>query len=102
LLAMIVGVAVCATTTELEPTNIEIILDASNSMVETVPGGVKINVARKAIEQLLEILPASYNVGLHAYGHLFSHMDLAGGQGRVSPGKCLYKQSKKSSTSNAK
>ena len=75
LLAIVIGVAVCVAATELEPTNIEIILDASNSMVETVPGGVKIDVARKAIEQLLEILPASYNVGLRAYGHRFSHTD---------------------------
>ncbi len=39
LLAIVIGVAVCVAATELEPTNIEIILDASNSMVETVPGG---------------------------------------------------------------
>jgi len=75
LLAIVIGVAVCVTATELEPTNIEIILDASNSMSETVPGGVKIDVARRAIEQLLEILPASYNVGLRGYGHRFSHTD---------------------------
>ena len=75
LLAIVIGVAVCVAATELEPTNIEIILDASNSMVETVPGGVKIDVARQAIEQLLEILPASYNVGLRGYGHRFSHTD---------------------------
>jgi len=75
LLAIVIAVAVCVAATELEPTNIEIILDASNSMVETVPGGVKIDVARRAIEQLLEILPASYNVGLRGYGHRFSHTD---------------------------
>jgi len=75
LLVLVVGIAVVAAATELEPTNIEIILDASNSMVETVPGGVKIDVARRAIEQLLEILPASYNVGLRGYGHRFSHTD---------------------------
>jgi len=75
LLAMVVGIAVCATATELEPTNIEIILDASNSMAETVPGGVKIEVAQKAVEQLLAILPASYNVGLRGYGHRFPQDD---------------------------
>ena len=74
-LAMVVGIAVFATATELEPTNIEIILDVSNSMSETVPGGVKIQVAQKAIEQLLEILPASYNVGLRVYGHRFAYTD---------------------------
>ncbi len=74
-LAMVVGIAVFATATELEPTNIEIILDVSNSMSETVSGGVKIQVAQKAIEQLLEILPASYNVGLRVYGHRFAYTD---------------------------
>ena len=74
-LAVVVGIGVFAAATELEPTNIEIILDASNSMSETVPGGVKIQVAQRAIEQLLEILPASYNVGLRAYGHRFAHTD---------------------------
>jgi len=34
-------------------------------------------VAKRAIEQLLEILPISYNVGLRGYGHRFLHTDMA-------------------------
>jgi len=76
-LVVMVGVAACVAATELEPTNIEIILDASHSMAGTVAGGVKIQVAQQAIEQLLQILPASYNVGLRVYGHRFPQTDRA-------------------------
>ena len=69
--------ALLAPATELEPTNIEIILDVSSSMAGTVAGGVKIQVAQQAIEQLLTILPASYNVGLRVYGHRFAATDQA-------------------------
>ena len=58
-----------ATGDELESTNIQIILDASHSMMETVPGGTKIEVARQAVQQLLDLLPSSYIVGLRVYGH---------------------------------
>lgn len=75
LLGLVVGITVGVMATELESTNIEIILDASGSMGEPVIGGVKIVVAKQAIEELLQILPPSYNVAFRLYGHRYPTND---------------------------
>jgi hypothetical protein len=75
MLAVVVGLALSGLASELQPTNIEIILDASASMTATVAGGVKFDVARQAIGQLLQVLPTTYNVGLRVYGHRYPSED---------------------------
>lgn len=75
MLAVVVGLALPGLASELQPTNIEIILDASASMTATVAGGVKFDVARQAIGQLLQLLPPTYNVGLRVYGHRYPSED---------------------------
>jgi len=64
-----------AATALADTTNIELVLDVSGSMTETIPGGVKIDVARQALSQLLLQLPSSYNVGLRVYGHRYEQSD---------------------------
>jgi len=54
-----------------EPVNIELILDASSSMSESVAGTIKIEAAKQAIIDLLDTLPDGCNVGLRVYGHRY-------------------------------
>lgn len=75
MLAAVIVLALPGLASELQPTNIEIILDASASMTTTVAGGVKFDVARQAIGQLLQLLPTTYNVGLRVYGHRYPSED---------------------------
>ena len=77
LLVTLLGAAFAGLTEELEPTYIEIVLDASHSMTEAVPGGTKIEVARQAIKQLLDVLPSAYQVALRVYGHSVPQSDRA-------------------------
>jgi len=77
MLVLVVGFSLPGLASELQPTNIEIILDTSASMTTTVAGGVKFDVARQAIGQLLQSLPTSYNVGLRVYGHRYGNEDTA-------------------------
>jgi Mg-chelatase subunit ChlD len=49
--------------------NIEIILDASGSMLGDIDGRQKIDVAHEALAQLVEKLPETTNVALRTYGH---------------------------------
>jgi hypothetical protein len=71
----LLGISLAGLATESQTTNVEIVLDASSSMGETVPGGMKFEVARQAIEQLLGQLPSSYNVALRVFGHRFGMDD---------------------------
>jgi len=57
--------------TPAEPVNIELILDASSSMSESVAGTIKIEAAKQAIIDLLDTLPDGCNVGLRVYGHRY-------------------------------
>lgn len=77
ILVAVIGLSLPGLASELQPTNIEIILDASASMTGSVAGGVKFDVARQAIAQLLQLLPSSYNVGLRVYGHRYGTDDTA-------------------------
>lgn len=58
-----------------EPVNIELILDASSSMSESVAGAIKIEAAKQAIIELLDTFPDGCNVGLRAYGHNYADTD---------------------------
>ncbi|TDQ37752.1 VWA domain-containing protein [Aureibacillus halotolerans] len=55
---------------ELKPNlNVEILLDASGSMVETVGDSTKMDLAKEAIQQFSNELPEAANVGLRVFGH---------------------------------
>ncbi|OAR04080.1 hypothetical protein SA87_01040 [Hydrogenibacillus schlegelii] len=49
--------------------NIEVILDASGSMKETIGGKTKLALAKEAVETLVRSLPKEANVALRAFGH---------------------------------
>ncbi|PTQ55623.1 MAG: D-amino acid dehydrogenase large subunit [Candidatus Carbobacillus altaicus] len=49
--------------------NIEVILDASGSMKETIGGKTKLALAKEAMETLVRSLPKEANVALRAFGH---------------------------------
>lgn len=55
--------------------NTLIILDVSGSMAQTVPGGVKIDVANKVLKEHLSQLPSNSNIGLMIYGHKGSNYE---------------------------
>jgi hypothetical protein len=55
--------------------NVEIIMDASNSMWGQIAGEAKITIARKVLTQIINGLPESMNVGLRAYGHRYGLND---------------------------
>jgi Ca-activated chloride channel family protein len=46
-----------------------LIIDVSGSMGETIPGGVRIEVARDALRRLVEQVPPSVDLGLIAFDH---------------------------------
>jgi len=50
-----------------EPADLLIVLDLSSSMEEEVEGGVKIAVAKDALQQMLESLPGDMEVGLRTF-----------------------------------
>lgn len=56
---------------ETSSNNIQIILDSSASMGETVNGVVKINAARDAVKDVLDIMPKSYTVSFRLYSHRY-------------------------------
>ena len=58
-----------------ETLNVEVILDASGSMAQSVPGGVKMDLAKSSIRDFLKSLPPSANVGLRVLGHKGSGAD---------------------------
>lgn len=55
--------------------NIELVLDASNSMWGQISGGSKISIAKKTLQQIISSLPEDINVGLRVYGHRFPLQD---------------------------
>jgi hypothetical protein len=55
--------------------NVEIIVDASNSMWGQIAGEAKITIARKVLTQIINGLPESMNVGLRVYGHRYGLND---------------------------
>lgn len=55
--------------------NVEIILDASNSMLGQIGGEAKVTIARKVLAQIINGLPETMNVGLRVYGHRYALND---------------------------
>ena len=51
--------------------NIEFLVDASESMSGEVLGGPKIELARRALLDMLDALPSSYNIGLRVFGNRY-------------------------------
>mgnify|MGYP001375886042 CR=1 FL=1 len=49
--------------------NVEILLDASGSMAGRVSGGVKMDLAKKAIQNFVSKMPEGAQVALRVYGH---------------------------------
>jgi FKBP-type peptidyl-prolyl cis-trans isomerase len=56
-------------------TNVELILDASNSMWGQIEGVAKIAIAKDVLEQIINGLPDEMNVGLRLYGHRYGLND---------------------------
>ncbi|MDR6227067.1 vWA domain-containing protein [Desmospora profundinema] len=54
---------------ELEQVNVFVLLDASGSMAAQVPGGVMMDLAKKAIHNFTRDLPEDAHASLYAYGH---------------------------------
>ncbi len=54
------------------PLQVELILDASNSMWGQSEGGRKIDLAKKALASLIQALPSTSQVALRVYGHRHS------------------------------
>jgi hypothetical protein len=55
--------------------NVELIVDASNSMWGQIQGKSKISIAKEVLEQIINSLPEDMNVGLRLYGHRYSLRD---------------------------
>ncbi len=55
--------------------NVELILDASNSMWGQIKGESKISIANKVLSQIINGLPDEMNVGLRIYGHRYPLSD---------------------------
>jgi len=55
--------------------NVELILDASNSMWGQIKGESKISIAKEALKQIIVGLPEDLNVGLRLYGHRYKVED---------------------------
>lgn len=59
-----------------EQFNVEILLDASGSMAESINGTTKMELAKKSIQQFVKQLPKEAKVGLRVYGHKGSGSDV--------------------------
>ena len=57
---------------QITQVNIEFLLDASESMSGGVLGGAKIELATRALQDILEALPSSYNIGLRVFGNRYA------------------------------
>jgi len=55
--------------------NVELILDASNSMWGQIQGKAKITIAKEVLNQIINSLPDEMNVGLRLYGHRYGLND---------------------------
>src|SRR5258708_6316028 len=51
-----------------DQTNVELIIDDSGSMAQTIGGGKKIDVAKRALSGLIEDLPADAQIAVRTYG----------------------------------
>jgi len=60
-------------TASLTERNVEIVLDASNSMWGRMRDRTKLEVARRTLEGLISSLPPDLRIGLRAYGHRHRH-----------------------------
>ncbi|PTM60016.1 vWA domain-containing protein [Desmospora activa] len=58
-----------------EQLNVAILLDASGSMAGQVPGGVKMDLAKEAVNHFASNLPEGTNVSLRIYGHKGSNSE---------------------------
>lgn len=68
---------------ESQEVNIMILLDSSGSMADKVKGGVKMDLAKKAVKEFVSNMPEGANVSLVVYGHKGSN---AGADKKVSCG----------------
>jgi len=55
--------------------NIEFVLDASGSMLETIAGKTRVQIAKEVMADLVRKLPPTLNVGLRVYGHRIGTSD---------------------------
>ncbi|KMY55486.1 hypothetical protein AC623_17355 [Bacillus sp. FJAT-27231] len=55
--------------------NVIALIDASGSMKAAVPGGVKMDLAKEAVQQFVSELPTGTNVSLLVYGHVGTGSD---------------------------
>lgn len=60
---------------EDQEVNIVILLDSSGSMAGRVKGGVKMDLAKKAVKDFASKMPEGANVSLHVYGHKGSNAE---------------------------
>ncbi|KAA9015981.1 vWA domain-containing protein [Niallia endozanthoxylica] len=58
-----------------ENLNVEIILDASGSMAQSIDGKTKMEIAKETITDFVSELPEGAKVGLRVYGHTGSNAD---------------------------
>ena len=58
-----------------ENLNVEIILDASGSMAQSIDGKTKMEIAKETITDFVSQLPEGAKVGLRVYGHTGSNAD---------------------------
>jgi len=58
-----------------ENLNVEIILDASGSMAQSIDGKTKMEIAKETITNFVSELPEGAKVGLRVYGHTGSNAD---------------------------
>lgn len=55
--------------------NVELILDASNSMWGQIQGEAKISIVKKVLEQIIRELPGEMSIGFRVYGHRYGLND---------------------------
>lgn len=55
--------------------NVELIMDASNSMWGQIEGTAKITIAKEVLKKIIDQLPDDMNVGLRLYGHRYNLKD---------------------------
>ncbi len=73
--------ACCAATFTFQPIawsaadQVQIILDASGSMKESLGGKPKIEIARETLKEVIQQTPATSQIGLRAFGHNLAHTD---------------------------
>ncbi|MBS3788612.1 VWA domain-containing protein [Candidatus Bipolaricaulota bacterium] len=72
LISLLFSFSTCLIAAETTSNNIQIILDSSASMAEPVNGVVKINAARNAVKDVLDMMPKSFNVSFRLYSHRYT------------------------------